>query len=218
MPRAELVFDLDGTISDPAPGIARCVNYALRACGFAEVSEADIARFIGPPLDQAFEILVPNPNASALKLLVEKYRERYIEIGYAENALYDGMPEALQRLSGAGVALGVCTAKRADVAEKILEMFGIAGYFSFVDGGDVGVPKARQLARLLGAGCLASAAQMIGDRAVDIEAARANGLGSVGVLWGHGTGDELADAGADILLRHVGELPRLSALMIDADH
>jgi phosphoglycolate phosphatase len=98
-----------------------------------------------------------------------------------------------------------------DFAERILDHFGIRRHFAFVSGGDIGIPKAGQLAALLRDGAIDGGATMIGDRAVDVLAAKANGLRSVGVLWGHGGAAELRAAGADMLLESPVELPGLAA-------
>ncbi|HKU87947.1 MAG TPA: HAD-IA family hydrolase [Casimicrobiaceae bacterium] len=206
-----LVFDLDGTLSDPAVGIGRCMNHALRHHGHAAIAEADVPRYIGPPLEESFAAVVRDASAQHVAALVERYRERYGEIGYAENTIYAGIPEALAALRGAGATLGVCTAKRVDFAERILDHFGIRRHFAFVSGGDIGIPKAGQLAALLLNGVINREATMIGDRAVDIRAAKANGLRSVGVLWGHGGLAELRATDPDVLLESPAELPTLAA-------
>jgi phosphoglycolate phosphatase len=114
-------------------------------------------------------------------------------------------------MSSAGVPMGVCTSKRTEFAERILELFGLRQHFNFVNGGDVGVRKGDQLRALLDQGTIGPASATIGDRGVDIEAARANGLGAVGVLWGHGTKAELLRADPDRLLEGPMELAGLYA-------
>lgn len=208
-----LIFDLDGTISDPAVGIGRSFNYALTTFGHAPVPESEISRLIGPPLDQGFQMVLGDATPAHLAELVAKFRERYGTVGYAENTLYAGIPEALQQLASANIPLGVCTSKRADFAERILALFDLRALFAFVDGGDVGISKAQQLAALRASGAISAASIMIGDRAVDIAAARANGLGAVGVLWGHGTEQELRTAKADRLLAAPAELADLATLL-----
>ena len=208
---AACVFDLDGTISDPAVGIGRCLNHALRHHGHSPIAEADVPRYIGPPLDESFAALVRDAPAQHVDALIARYRERYAEIGYAENAIYAGIPEALGALRDAGATLGICTSKRADFAERILDHFGIRHHFAFVSGGDTGIRKAEQLAALLRDRTIDGGATMIGDRAIDILAAKANGLRSVGVLWGHGGFAELRAAEPDVLLESPAELSRLVA-------
>jgi phosphoglycolate phosphatase len=200
------VFDLDGTISDPRIGIGRSLNYALRALGYAPIADDEVPRYIGPPLDDTFRALARGASAGDIIALVAKYRERYADIGYAENVVYPGMPETLRGLAATGVAIGLCTSKRVDFAERILALFGIREHFRFVSGGDIGIRKHEQLASLLGEGLIDRKSTMIGDRAVDILAAKANHLRSIGVLWGHGSLDELRTASPELLLESPRQL------------
>jgi phosphoglycolate phosphatase len=204
-----LIFDLDGTLTDPAEGIGNSLNYALSAFGYAPIALTDVSQFIGPPLDQSFRQLTGATSAAIINGLVVKYRERYADAGYAENRLYPGIPESLAALAAQGRQLGVCTSKRADFAERILEMFGLQERFAFLSGGDVGVHKVDQLGELLRSGTVGAASTMIGDRSVDVLAAKQHGLRSVGVLWGHGSRDELERAGPNLLLGTVSELHAL---------
>lgn len=204
-----LIFDLDGTLSDPAVGIGRSLNYALEALGYRCITADEVFKFVGPPLDWAFRQIVPDASDETVRALVAKYRERYGDVGYAENVLYAGIAEALAQLSAAGVRMGVCTSKRTDFAERILEMCGLRGHFSFVNGGDVGVTKRDQLRSLLEQQAVTRTSIMIGDRAVDIHAARANELGAVGVRWGYGAEAELLAAAPDRILGSPAELAGL---------
>lgn len=204
------VFDLDGTISDPAEGIGRSINHALTAMGFAALGEDDVSACIGPPLDVSFRRLTNIAEPAAAARFVALYRERYAAVGYAENRLYDGIPAALGALSARGVRLGLCTSKRADFAEQILALFGLRDHFAFVSGGDIGISKADQLRDLLARGAIDARATMIGDRDIDVLAARAHGLASVGVLWGHGSAAELRAAAPDRLLADPVELLALA--------
>ena len=171
---------------------------------------------IDPALLDRFAAIVGDASVEHIAALVERYRERYAEIGYAENTIYAGIPEALGALRDAGVALGVCTSKRVDFAERILDHFGVRRHFAFVSGGDMGIRKAGQLAALLRDGVIDGDATMVGDRAIDIVAAKANGLRSVGVLWGHGGFAELRDADPDVLLQSPAELPTIVATLARA--
>ena len=210
MPHPFLIFDLDGTLSDPSVGIGRSLNHALQHYGHAPIPAKDVPQYIGPPLDHAFRSRVAEVSPEHVLELVGKYRERYAEVGFAENVLYPGIPEALYALDSAGIPLGLCTSKRADFAESILELFGLRDYFRFVSGGDIGIRKSEQLATLLRDGAIAGSATMIGDRSIDILAARENGLKSVAVLWGHGSREELADALPDAFLESPHELLALA--------
>jgi phosphoglycolate phosphatase len=192
-----LIFDLDGTISDPSVGISRCINFALEAFDYEAVELSAVQRMIGPPLTEIFEhFLGPLPE-DRMTGLVDRYRERYADVGYAENVIYEQIPESIDALAASGYRLGICTSKRADYARKIVEMFGLDSFFEFVDGGDVHIKKYMQLERLVAGGIDAATTIMIGDRAVDIEAAKINGIGSIGVSWGFGDLEELENACAD---------------------
>lgn len=206
-----LVFDLDGTLSDPSVGIARCLNHALQAHGLQAFPASLLTAEIGPPLDEIFLKLVPGCDAANMESLVAKYRERYADVGFSENELYPGIPETLASLAASGLRLGVCTSKLVSYSRKILTHFGIAGFFDFVDGGDIGVRKTGQLAAMLRSGMIDSRAVMIGDRSVDIEAAHDNGLRSVGVLWGFGSHWEIESARPTFVAAGVGELLTLAA-------
>jgi phosphoglycolate phosphatase len=208
---SSLVFDLDGTLSDPSLGIARCFNFALSQHGQPEVPEQSLHKQIGPPLDETFRTLVPGISESDVVRYVVSYRERYAEIGYAENELYVGIPEALHALVHSGKSLGVCTSKRVDFAEQILEMFGLRHHFAFVDGGDIGISKAMQLQALKERGAIDDRAIMIGDRAVDINSASENGLRGIGVMWGFGDEAELSAASPVAIFDRVDAFSELGA-------
>jgi phosphoglycolate phosphatase len=210
----DLIFDLDGTISDPLVGIARSINHALVALGYPPLPEDAVSPHIGVPLDIIFRRVVPGVSDEALDDLVLKYRKRYAEIGYAENVLYPGIADALERLAFEGVRMGLCTSKRKDLVEQILSLFSLRSYFAFVSGGDVGVEKKEQLRALLDEGTVSGTAVMIGDRAVDVLAARACGLSSIGVLWGYGSREELLKARADRLVRSPSALTELTVATV----
>jgi phosphoglycolate phosphatase len=164
-----VLFDLDGTISNPLEGIGRCINYALADFGYEPLGLAELAQYVGSPLDEIFQAITGND--AETKRLVAKYRDRYGDIGYSENTLYPGITEVLLELSKAKISMAVCTSKRQDFAEKILKMFNLIHHFQFVNGGEVGVPKYRQIESLLAQGRVSQATVMIGDRAVDMIAA-----------------------------------------------
>ena len=205
-----LVFDLDGTLTDPAEGIVNCFVHALVEFGYPAAERDAICEGIGPPLDTNFKRLTGETDEARINELVVCYRERYNVSGYAENTMYPGIPEALETLADRGVRLGVCTSKRVDFAERILEMFELRHFFDFVDGGDVGITKASQLGGLLATGAIDARAVMIGDRAIDIESASANGLAGVGVLWGFGDRAELEAASPVRIVATVAELTELA--------
>ena len=204
-----VLFDLDGTLSDPILGFSRSINYALAEFGHEPLPAADLGVFLGPPIEETFRKIAGNGTEAQVNALVAKYRERYGDVGYSENVLYPGIREALQCLNDAGVPMAVCTSKRKDFAEKILEMFGLTRHFRFVDGSGPGMQKWRQMEALRSRGQVSDASIMVGDRAVDMIAAHRNGLRAAGVLWGYGSRAELANEAPLRLLESPGELPQL---------
>ena len=149
MPPPTLIFDLDGTLSDPIEGIANSINYSLAEHGFAQVPTDDISAYIGPPMDHIFGALTQSNDASLIDACIATYRSRYAKIGYAENCKYEGIDDLLIQIRQSGCTMGVCTSKRRDFAQKIVSLFGWDEYFSFTSGGDVGIEKSQQLAGLL---------------------------------------------------------------------
>jgi phosphoglycolate phosphatase len=204
-----LIFDLDGTISDPSVGISRCINFALESFGYKAVTSDEVRQMIGPPLAEIFEHFLGALPEGRMIELIDRYRERYADVGFAENIIYPRIPKSLAALATSGYRMGVCTSKRADYAVKIVDMFELGSYFEFVDGGDVHIKKFMQLERLVCGGIDAASAVMIGDRAVDIEAAKINGIGSIGVSWGFGDIDELENARPDHVVHAPQELLEL---------
>jgi phosphoglycolate phosphatase len=217
MPHDLLLFDLDGTLSDPLEGIGRSINYALTHLGFPEQTMADLAAFIGPPLDESFGVITGIRDVSVIRALVARYRERYAEVGYSENILYPGMAEVLEDLGRAGMPMAVCTSKRVDFAEQILEMFGLRHHFQFVSGGEIGTHKWQQMAALCSQNRVTPSSVMIGDRAVDMVAAHRNGLSAVAVLWGYGSPAELDAESPRYCFSAPGDLLQLRGYQRDCE-
>lgn len=187
-----LIFDLDGTLTDPLTGIHRCMNYALSSHDYQPRSEQEIRPYIGPPLEIALGELSGSTDEAHIKELVATYRERYGEIGYRENVVYDGIYELLDTLQAQGYRMGVCTSKFEKYAIKVLEEFKLDKYFGFVSGsGAYGTAKSDQLRGLLDTKMILDSSLMIGDRYIDLTSAHKTGLRSAGVLWGYGSLEEL---------------------------
>ena len=210
MPPA-LLLDLDGTLTDPRVGIVRCIQHALRRLARACPSDEVLAAAcIGPPLRRTFSTLLATSDRDAIEQAMTLYRERFTEVGLFENEVYDGIPAALGELARRGHSMFVATSKPAVFSERIVRRFDLARHFAGVYGPSLEGrldDKAELLAHLLEAARLShGSAVMIGDRAGDITAARANGVRSIGVLWGYGSREELLDAGADVLCAEPGGL------------
>jgi phosphoglycolate phosphatase len=207
-----ILFDLDGTLSDSAVGLVRSINHSLMVHGYAEHSTTDLIKYFGPPIDHTFLSITGSSDKTHINNLVTIFRERYSTIGYSENTLYNGIEPALQVLYQSGAILGVCTTKRVDLAEMVLNLFGLRKYFKFVSGGDVGIQKWQQLEGLLQKKIITSNSIMIGDREGDIIAAHKNGLHSAGVLWGYGDMTELAAHNPVFIFRSPAELTKLVSI------
>ncbi|MCZ6853565.1 MAG: HAD hydrolase-like protein [Gammaproteobacteria bacterium] len=203
---------MDGTVSDPSEGIWKSVNYAMIAFGYAELPRDTFSQYIGPPIDQTFRTVTGSDDETEVLELVSKFRERYSRIGFSENQLYPEIPDVLRDLVDSGHTLGLCTGKRVDFAERILELFGLSEFFDFVDGGDVGISKSMQLERLGRNGVDLGSSVMIGDRDSDILAGKDHNLVTVGVLWGFGSRTELEKARPTHLARKPAALIELSNL------
>jgi phosphoglycolate phosphatase len=212
-----VLFDLDGTLTDPGDGFVACISYALERLGCPPCSPAEIRRHVGPPLQETLARLIEDramiPEATAF------YRERYATLGYLENAVYAGIEEALGELRSRGARLFVATSKPTVYAERILEHFRLRSYFRAVYGSELDGTRSNKSALLahVVAQEVIPDGVMIGDRAEDMRGARANGLQAVGALWGYGSRGELVAARAHLLcerpedlqetLRRVGNRP-----------
>lgn len=208
-----LLFDLDGTLTDPKVGITTCVQYALKAFGIEENNLDKLEPFIGPPLKDSF-MQFYHMNSEQADAAVEKYRERFQDIGLFENEVYIGIPEMLKKLQKKGMHLAVASSKPTVYVERILEHFGIKQYFEVVVGSELDGRRVNKdevvseaLHQLFGEGTIEhDKVYMIGDRKFDVEGARAQGVESVGVSYGYGSLEELQEAGADYIVESPGEL------------
>lgn len=189
-----VLFDLDGTLTDPEVGIVRSLEAGLRLVG--RPLPADPRRFIGPPLQDSLAELGCSP--AEIDLVIEGYRRRYKAVGMLENRVYPGIPELLERLAKAGVVLGVATSKPEFFAEPILEHFGLRSWFAVVAGATLDGSRRHKtdvVAHALSQFGSRSAL-MVGDRADDVKGAAGSAVPAVGVTWGYGSADELREAGA----------------------
>ena len=196
-----LLFDLDGTLTNPQQGITACICHALHQLGKPAPDANALTSWIGPPLQDSFtEIL---GNAEQATEAVKLYRDRFATVGLYENEVYDGIPDMLSELGRAGHTAWVCTSKPQVFAQKIIEHFQLEAFFHGVYGSELNgdrVHKADLIAHVLQVeGMTAEDVMMIGDRHHDIYGAKQNGLAAIGVTWGFGTMNELAAAGATTL-------------------
>lgn len=195
-----VLFDLDGTLTDPGEGITNSVAYALNKFGITVNDRAELYNFIGPPLIDSFMKYYNMSYNDGLKA-VEYYREYFGVTGIFENKMFDGVPELLEKIKSSGRTISLATSKPEQYAVRILEHFDLAKYFDFVGAATMDESRSKKsdvIAYTLNKLNVTDKSKvvMIGDRHHDIEGAIQNGLDSIGVLVGYGDRKELEDAGA----------------------
>ena len=217
-----ILFDLDGTLTDPKEGITKSVQHALQAYGIDEPDLDKLCPFIGPPLSDSFKEYYGFSEAQAREA-IDHFHEYFTKQGMFENKVYPGIREMLTRLKDAGLTLAVATSKPEPFAIQILEHFDLLSYFTLVGGADMEEIRVRKgdviaytLDRL-GTTPEESKVIMVGDRKHDVEGAKKTELSVVGVLYGYGSREELQDAGADYLCETPGEVAELLRSLAFAD-
>ena len=214
MEKSYILFDLDGTLTDPGMGITNSVAHALAHFGITVTDRTQLYRFIGPPLMDSFMEYYGFTEEQAQEA-VKVYRAYFADRGWAENTVYEGIETLLSELTAAGKTLLVATSKPQVFAERILLHFGLARYFTHICGVALQAPRGYSKADVIRE-ALAKAsvtdlnsAIMVGDRHHDIDGAKAVGIASVGVLYGYGDREEHEKAEADAIVESVDELYRL---------
>lgn len=208
-----IFFDLDGTLTDSAPGIIRSVQYALESFHIHKET-AELLYFIGPPLKDSFASFFDNDPELTLAA-VAKYREYYSVTGIFENSLYAGIADLLTELCRAGHTLCVATSKPEPFALRVLEHFTIREAFAVIAGAELQGSRnsktdvLRHACRMAGVDPSQGGCCMVGDRKYDILGAHAVGMPALGVLYGYGGRAELEDAGANYLCATVHELRKM---------
>ena len=212
-----IAFDLDGTLSDPAHGLIQGFIYCFKKLGIHYENENDLRKYIGPSLYEEWQEdfgFTPDEANDA----IEVFREYYNIYGWWDNTLYDGIHEMLSSLKKAGKKIVLATSKPLDTAKKVLALFGLTDYFDFIGGAvshqndqkwqvlnwslsSVGVDlnDPESLAKCI----------MVGDRKYDAEGARICGVDSMGVLYGHGTEEEMYSSGFTIFAHTVSEIAEI---------
>ncbi|AIQ52669.1 HAD family hydrolase [Paenibacillus sp. FSL R7-0331] len=207
-----ILFDLDGTLTDPKEGITRCVEYALNKFGITVEHLDLLLPYIGPPLYDSFVQIQGLTEEQAAQAVIY-YRERYSTVGMFENAVIPGIPELLEALQAKGYTLYVATSKPTVFAEQILKHYGLDKYFRHVGGSNLDgtrSKKAEVIRYVLEQGGITpEEAVMIGDREHDIIGAKACGVASIGVLVGYGSEAELSASGADYIAATVEEIGQI---------
>lgn len=208
-----IFFDLDGTLTDPKPGITGSIQYALRKLGRPVPSQDELTWCIGPPLRASFAMLLGGEEYA--DQAVAFYRERFGDVGLFENAVYPDIAEVLATLRQSPRRMFVATSKPHVFATRIVAHFGLTGLFDHVFGSELDGTRVNKVELLAYAleqtGVDPAAAVMIGDRSHDVIGAKRNGIRAVGVTYGYGSSEELIEAGASHLcaspravLDHIG--------------
>ncbi len=204
-----ILFDLDGTLTDPGLGITNSVAYALKHYGIEVEDRKSLYSFIGPPLRDSFMKYYGFGEEKAMEA-IGVYREYFRDKGLYENEVYEGIRELLSKIKSSGRKIVLATSKPEEFSVRILEHFDLMKYFDVVAGasmdekrnkkGDV-IRYAMEKGDFTAVGAI-----MIGDREHDILGAKENSLPSIGVLYGYGSEDELKNAGADYIAETVEDI------------
>lgn len=208
-----ILFDLDGTLTDSSEGITKSMQVALRAIGIDEPDLNELTKFIGPPLRGSM-VKFYNSTPDEVQKALEVYRERYTRVGWAENKAYPGMVELVRDLQEAGFKTGMCTAKPEFFALPIAEKFGYKPYLSTITGSTLDGSmddKAQVVALSLEKWGIVTEADketvvLVGDRREDVLSAHANGIKCIGVGYGFGSLQELEEVGVDYYVETVEDL------------
>ncbi|WP_287821568.1 HAD family hydrolase [Clostridium sp.] len=208
-----ILFDLDGTLTDPKLGITKSIQYSLKHFGIFENNLDNLEKFIGPPLKDSFKEYYNFKDADAA-IAIEKYREYFSDKGIFENYVYKGIIELLEELYSKKKKLIVATSKPSIFAERILKHFKIDKYFDFVAGSNLDGTQSRKGEVISYAlkqyKCEAkNKIIMVGDRKYDIIGAKEAEIDSVGVLYGYGSIIELKEENPNYIVKNIDELKEI---------
>ena len=211
-----ILFDLDGTLTNPMLGITKSFQYALASKGVDVKDLNSLSKYIGPPLRSS--LMEFGFNEEEAEELISKYREYYKATGLYENEVYDGIEELLRKLKADGKKLYTATSKAEHFAKIILEHFKLAHYFEDICGATMDPSRETKEEVIRYALCKNNIVDldevvMIGDREHDVEGAKRVGIASIGVLFGYGSRNELVEAGADRLAETVHEVYEIIKVM-----
>ncbi len=210
--KKNILFDLDGTLTDPMLGITKSVRHALNAFGITVDSLQSLTPFIGPPLAGSFREFYGFSEDEANRAL-QIYREYFSQTGLYENEVYPGIPELLDNLQKSGRSVFVATSKPTVYATKILEHFKLADYITYIGGSELSgerVEKEEVIEFVLKKnGIEKETAVMVGDRKFDVIGGKKVGLQTIGVLYGYGDEEEMTAAAPERIAATVDDLVRI---------
>lgn len=205
-----IFMDLDGTITNPKIGITKSIQYSLASVGIKEDNLDNLTRHIGPPLIDTFRAYY-GFDENKTKLAVMKFKERFEDIGWCENEVYEGMEDMLKAFQLAGKTLIVATSKPEYMAKKILDHFNLSQYFTDICGSERDGSRSKKhevIQYAIDKNAIKNKEDiiMVGDRSYDILGAKRVGIQSIGVLYGFGCLTEFEDANADYIVQTVTKL------------
>ncbi|APG24342.1 HAD hydrolase-like protein [Syntrophotalea acetylenica] len=205
-----VLFDLDGTLTDPKEGITRCIQFSLTRLGRKAPAADALLWCIGPPLRNSFARLLESDDAELLDLALNHYRERYTEIGIYENHVYPGIVPALRKIRESGRRLLLATSKPTIFATRVLDHFDLTQFFDGIHGSEIDgrlCEKTDLVAHIIRTWNLApSLTLIVGDRVHDVIGGKSNGIMTALVTYGYGTRREIEAANSDYIFESPSEL------------
>jgi len=214
-----VIFDLDGTLCDSAPGILAALRHAFAVNGLPTMDEVTGRALLGPPF---YESLPPLIGAERLPDVIGAYREYYGHGAMFDVTAFPGVTDLLAALRRHRVRLAVATSKAEHYAGPILEHLGMARYFETIGGdeldGSLG-SKALVIGKVLSrlGGPAPDSVVMVGDRSHDVLGAREHGIACIAVTWGYAVAGELVAAEPVQICASPGEVASRLGVRIDAE-
>jgi len=207
-----VLFDLDGTLTDPKIGITTCIQYALHQLGYQSPETDQLLWCIGPPLTVSFASLLQTTDKMLINHAIAFYRDRFATVGLFENVLYPQIPETLKAIRAAGYQTYIATSKPHIYAKRIIEHFDLTSLFDGIYGSELDGTRSDkgELIRhiLLTENLTPTKTVMVGDRSHDTIGAKKNQIFAIGVTYGYGTEEELRTHGADLIANSPMEITK----------
>lgn len=206
---SNILFDLDGTLTDPQEGITRCIQFALAELGAPQPEPESLIWCIGPPLRHSFSVLLNTNDGATLDQALKHYRKRFSTVGMFENKIYPETLPSLQRIRESGFQLFLATSKPRVYAERIVEHFGVLPFLHVVYGSELDgrmTDKGELIAHILDSEKLEPEETLIiGDRSHDIVGGKKNEIRTAAVTYGYGTREEITAAGPDMIFESLSD-------------
>lgn len=209
-----VLFDFDGTVADTGEGVFFCIRKAIERFGLRQPTEAEIRKFIGPPMVVSYKTLYPQLSDDEVQKLLVSFREDYVKTGLYKFRLYDGITELLKKLSESGIKTAVASSKPQKELERIITYSGIDKYIGAIVGADINYKDSDKATivedamKKLGVEDK-SRVLMVGDRKYDIVGAHKVGIACAAVLFGYGSHEEFEEYKAEYIVESFEEVEKL---------